>query len=64
LEILGEGKAQKRSRCREAATLRLFGITPSLPGQNLEARVGIGPFRRGFPVKTIQFGGLLKRYLT
>ena len=47
---------------REWTTLELLGITPPLPYQNLEAEVGIGPFRRGFQDKNTQFTGLLKRY--
>ena len=31
---------------------------------SLQARVGIGPFRRGFRDKTTQFAELLKHYLT
>ena len=37
--------------------------SPSLLCQNLEAEVGIGPFRRGFRVKITRLAELLKHYL-
>lgn len=39
----GEGRGPKHPMCRELSNPPLLGRTPSLPYQNLEARVGIVP---------------------